>query len=129
VVSNPQKIKGDRFERELRDHATVSGVPTERTKAGYARDAGDVHFYATPARPPLAIGQCKATPKFYDLAGFVRDAEAQRLEARATWAAAIVKRKGVTAPGEQFVVLTYDTWLSVLAAAAGVAALPEEIAS
>jgi hypothetical protein len=74
-VTNPSKVKGDVFERDQREHAKAAGIPTEKTKAGYARDAGDLHFYASPARPPLAIGQCKATPRSIDLAGFLRDAK------------------------------------------------------
>lgn len=115
---NPQKRKGDAFESAQRDHAKGAGVPTERTKAGYARDAGDVHFYASPSRPPLAIGQCKATPKSIDLPAFLRDAEEQRIEARARFGVAVVKRRGVTDPGQQFVAMTYNTWLDVLRAIA-----------
>lgn len=117
-MTNPQKAKGDAFERDQRDYANAAGVPTERTRAGYARDAGDIHFYATPVRPPLAIGQCKATPKSYDLAGFLRDAETQRQEAQAAYGFAVVKRKGVTDPGQQIVVMTYQTVLCLLAMAA-----------
>lgn len=127
-MTSPNKRKGDRHEISARGYAELAGIPTERTKAGYARDAGDIHFYASAGGRPFVIGQCKAERQI-DLSGYLRDAETQRQEAQAAYAVAIVKRKGVADPGQQYTVMTYQTFLCLLAMAAKAAGrtpTPEE---
>ncbi len=44
-MANPNKRKGDAGERAVRDFLRSHGFPgTERTRAGYARDHGDLHL-------------------------------------------------------------------------------------
>lgn len=44
-MASPSKNKGDRYERFLRDLFRSNGFPNaERTRAGYERDAGDIHL-------------------------------------------------------------------------------------
>ncbi|WP_064078920.1 hypothetical protein [Prescottella equi] len=43
-MPNPNKLRGDRAERAVRDYLRANGFPhCERTRAGYTRDAGDLH--------------------------------------------------------------------------------------
>ena len=53
-MSNPNKAKGDRAEMAARDFLRANGFPgTERTRAGYTRDLGDLHL------SPGALAQVK----------------------------------------------------------------------
>ncbi|QQM15144.1 holliday junction resolvase [Gordonia phage TinaLin] len=61
---NAMKAKGDRYERRLAEILAAAGFPdVKRTKAGYERDAGDLHMDRTPAGPRVIV-QAKdvATP-------------------------------------------------------------------
>lgn len=58
-MANAMKAKGDRYERALRDHFQRNGfTDCERTKAGYERDAGDLHMSRT-RNGPRVIAQAK----------------------------------------------------------------------
>lgn len=113
-MTNRHKAKGDRFELAITEHVNGAGVEARRTRAGYERDYGDIHL-APGVAAPLAILQCKNERRI-DLAGYVRATEAQRLEAGAEHGATVVKRPGVAAPGEQYVVLTLDGYLKLVKA-------------
>lgn len=113
-MTNRSKAKGDKFELAVTEHVNGSGVEARRTRAGYERDYGDIHL-APGVTAPLAILQCKNEQRV-DLAGYVRATEVQRLEAGAEHGATVVKRRGVAAPGEQYVLLTLDAYLKLVKA-------------
>jgi hypothetical protein len=115
-MSHPNKIKGDRFEIALRDHFRAAGFKTDRTRAGYARDHGDIHLDATPAGPQVIV-QAKNERRI-DLPGYLRDVAEQRDAAGAEHGFAVVKRRGVGDPGRQYAVLELD-WLLALLREAG----------
>lgn len=59
-MTSRQKAKGDRYERDVRMLARMNGFPhAERTKAGYERDAGDLHLDPQIGLGPGAVVQCK----------------------------------------------------------------------
>lgn len=107
-MSNPNKIKGDSFERSIRDHLAAYGVTVERTRAGYARDAGDLHI-GRDGTKPRAILSAK-NRRTWAVAQWLRELEAQRIEARAVHGALVIKRPGVSDPGQQYVVMTVNDW-------------------
>lgn len=59
-MANPMKNKGDRYERDLTDWFRLDGFPdAKRTRAGYERDAGDIHLDPDPATGARVICQAK----------------------------------------------------------------------
>ncbi|KAA0021821.1 hypothetical protein [Antrihabitans cavernicola] len=59
-MTNRMKAKGDRYERDMRELFRANGFPgCERTKAGYERDAGDLHLDPVLGIGPGVIVQCK----------------------------------------------------------------------
>ncbi|MEU2002029.1 hypothetical protein ACH47B_13140 [Rhodococcus sp. NPDC019627] len=59
-MANRMKAKGDRYERDLREWLRGNGFPgCERTKAGYERDAGDLHLDPVLGVGPAVICQAK----------------------------------------------------------------------
>jgi hypothetical protein len=111
-VTNPNKVKGDAFERAVRDHACTRGFRSEKTRAGYARDAGDVHLLDEHRRPIAAL-QCKNV-RTWDLAGWCRALAEQLAESGARHGALVLKRRGTADPGQSYVVLTLDQYLDLL---------------
>jgi Holliday junction resolvase len=103
------KRKGSQFERDvvayLRDH----GFPDcERAYgAGRPEDIGDI------AGVPGVTLECKAT-KSIDLAGFVDEAERERVNARQPYGVAVVKRRGKSA-ADSYVVSTLATFVRLVA--------------
>lgn len=113
-MTNHHKVAGDRFERAvthwLRSHGFAHA---ERTRAGHARDWGDIHL--TPDR--AAILQCKAVRE-WRAAEWMRDLAEQIKNAGATHGAVIVKRRGTTNPGDAYVLTTLTAFTALLQAAA-----------
>ncbi|ORL06447.1 hypothetical protein [Prescottella equi] len=102
-MPNPNKLRGDRAERAVRDYLRANGFPhCERTRAGYTRDAGDLH----PA-PGLTV-QVKDRAQ-YAWPEWLRQLDEQRDEAKADHAVLVVKRRGLGDPGN---------WLAVMPLAA-----------
>lgn len=102
-MPNPNKLRGDRAERAVRDYLRANGFPhCERTRAGYTRDAGDLH----PA-PGLTV-QVKDRAQ-YAWPEWLRQLDEQRDEAKADHAVLVVKRRNLGDPGQ---------WLAVMPLAA-----------
>jgi len=108
-LPNREKAKGDRFELDLRDYLRAHGFPwTERTRAGYARDHGDLHLVG-----PAVIAQAKnharlALPEWLDQLADQTDA------AGAAHGFLAVKRRGVADPGQSYAVLEVHALLRLL---------------
>lgn len=106
-MPNPSKAKGDRFERAARDHARARGFPgAERTRAGYARDHGDLHL------APGLIAQAKDC-RDKRWGEWLPELDEQIHDSGADVGALIVKRAGVADPGRQLAVMAYDDWLTL----------------
>lgn len=107
-MTNANKVKGDSFERSIRDYLTGLGFVAERTRAGYARDAGDLHIGRRGTRP-RAILQAKNV-RAWTLGVWLIGLAQQRKEAGALHGALVIKRRGIANPGEQYIVMTVDEW-------------------
>ncbi|MET4611063.1 hypothetical protein ABIC28_002044 [Rhodococcus sp. PvR044] len=110
-MTNPNKTKGDRAERAVRDFLRTNGFPhCERTRAGYTRDAGDLH----PA-PGLTV-QVKDRAA-YAWPEWLRQLNEQKDEARADHALLVLKRRGLGDPGEWLAVMPLAQMAELLRAA------------
>lgn len=119
-MPNPNKQRGDRAEMSARDWYKTHGFPwAARTRAGYTRDAGDLHLC------PGAITQVKNCRVLRWNEWFTQLTE-QRLEAKADVAWLTVKRPGMgdTRVGQWLAVMTVDD-LTALLRAAGYGDPPE----
>jgi len=104
-MANPQKRKGSAFERLIADYM-AERIPCERIPAGATLDRGDLWTSA-------AAIQCK-NHRTLSLGAWLRDAMEQQRNAGKRLHALVVKRKGVTAPAEQFVVMTLEQFRDLL---------------
>lgn len=130
-MSNPKKAKGDAFEIAITNHLVEQGFDAKRTRAGYERDHGDIHVLDDQGRLALIL-QAKnfsgdASP-WQRMSGIVADTQTQHEQSGARHAAAVIKRRLVSDPGKQYVVLELDWFLGLLRAA-GLAAEGLEEAS
>lgn len=112
-MAHPNKRRGDAYEAAVRDHLQANGFPwTERTRAGYARDHGDLHL--TPG--PGAVAQCKNHARI-DLPGWLAQLDQQVADSGADHGFLVVKRRGVGDPGKSYAVMELDALLRLLRAA------------
>jgi hypothetical protein len=104
-MANPQKVKGAAFERLIADYL-AERIPCERIPAGATLDRGDLWTEA-------ATIQCK-NHRTLSLGAWLRDAIEQQQNAGKRLHALVVKRKGTTAPAEQFVVMSLEQFRELL---------------
>ncbi|MCK0516978.1 hypothetical protein [Williamsia sp. DF01-3] len=110
-MAHPNKTKGDRAERAVRDYLRSNGFPrTERTRAGYTRDAGDLH----PCQGLTVQVKDRAA---YAWPEWFRQLREQRAEAKADHAVLVLKRRGLGDPGEWLAVMPLSEMTRLLKAA------------
>lgn len=113
-MTSRQKAKGDRYERDIRMLARMNGFPhAERTKAGYERDAGDIHLDPSPILGPEAVIQCKdvRTPNWSE---WLEQLEKQKGESRAEVAFIALKRSRPGKAPLHLAVLPLDEMFTLL---------------
>jgi hypothetical protein len=99
-MTSSQKRKGDLWETAVREYLQAHGFPwTERTRAGYERDWGDLHLVPTRA----VIAQAKNHQRI-DLPGWLDELAHQVTEAGAAHGFLVVKRRGVGDVGRSYAV-------------------------
>jgi hypothetical protein len=109
------KRKGTAWESAVVEHLRANGVPyAERRALNGAKDRGDIAGI-----PGVAI-ECKSAARV-ELAAWVDEAEAERVNDRADVAAVWIKRRGRTSPAAGFVILTGAGLLQLLTAAGYIA--------
>lgn len=86
-MANPNKARGDAFERAVRDYLLERGVTCERIPAGATQDHGDLWL---PGGPVI---QCKNHARI-DLAGWIDETRHQMENAGRSMAWVAVKRRG-----------------------------------
>ncbi len=103
------KRKGSAFERDIVRFLVEHGFPdAERAYgAGRPEDIGDIVGI-----PGITV-ECKAA-KSIDLAGFVDEAERERLNARQAYGVVIVKRRGKPTSAA-YVVMTFESFTRLVA--------------
>lgn len=104
-MANPQKAKGSAFERLIADYLAEQ-LPCERIPAGATLDRGDLWTEA-------AAIQCKNC-RSLSLGAWLRDAMDQQINAGKRFHALVVKRKGLAAASEQFVVMSLEQFRELL---------------
>lgn len=105
---NPSKRKGDRAEVAARDFLRGQGFPgAERTRAGYARDAADLHLC------PGVVAQVKDCKALRWSEWFAELAE-QQATAGAEHAVLIVKRPGQGEAGRWLAVMPVESMARLL---------------
>jgi hypothetical protein len=105
------KRKGTTWESAIVQFLRDNGVPhAERRALGGAKDRGDIAGI-----PGVAI-EAKSAARI-DLAGWIDEAEAERVNDGADVGVVWIKRRGKTSPGAGFVILTGDQLVQLLAAA------------
>jgi hypothetical protein len=126
-MTDPKKAKGDKFERDLRDHFLARGWDADRTRAGYARDHGDIHLAVTPTGPRVIV-QAKNHRRI-TLPEWLRQMAEQKHDAGAEHAVLVVKRSGIGDPGKSYAVMELDDLLALLRQAGYGSPTVEEAAS
>ena len=111
-MSNPNKVRGDVFERVLRDHLAETGFTVARTRAGYERDHGDIHVLGD-GHGPTVIVQAK-NQRAHALGEWLAGTVLQRDQAGARHGVLVVKRRGIGAAGRQYAVMELDDLLALL---------------
>ena len=103
------KRKGSAFERDVVHYLQEHGFPDASRSFGAGRpaDIGDV------VGIPGVTVECKAT-RSIGLAGFVDEAERERLNARQPYGVAIVKRRA-KATGQAYVAMTLESFVRLVA--------------
>ena len=108
-MTSPQARKGATYERGVAEYFRANGHPyVERAYgAGRPDDVGDLDGV-----PGWAL-ELK-NHKTLALSGWLDEAESERVNARARFAAVIAKRRGKSV-GQSYVVMTLDTFAALLA--------------
>jgi len=105
------KRKGTGWESAVVSYLRDNGVPhAERRALAGNKDRGDI------AGIPGVAVECKSAARV-ELAAWVDEAEAERVNDRADLGVVWIKRRGKASPGAGFVIMTGDTLLQLLAAA------------
>lgn len=106
---------GTSFERSTADwlRDNWSDYIDRRVKTG-ALDKGDISNFRVSGRE--VVIECKNEVRF-NLAGWVKEAQQEAINAGAVAGIVVAKRKGVTDPAEQYVILTLGDLINILAAA------------
>lgn len=113
-MTSANKVKGDVFERALRDHLAAAGFDVERTRAGYARDHGDLHI--RPGHRAGVIVQAKNHARLA-LSEWLTGLRTQLVDSGADHGVLVVKRRGIGDPGKSYAVMELDDLLALLRAA------------
>jgi hypothetical protein len=108
-VTSPQKRKGSSFERVIVDELNRQGFDSERTRAGWSDDRGDVHGIRHHVLGAFTI-ECK-NQRAMDLSGWLGELERERAANGGGLGAVVHKRKGVADASEQYA--TLPLWMLV----------------
>ena len=103
-MSNPQKRKGDAYERSIRDYLNSQGFMVDRTRAGWSDDRGDLHGVSG------FVWECK-NHKALQLSGWISELLVECTNAGAPLGAVVHKKRGVTDAADQYA--TLPLWMLV----------------
>ena len=103
---NPQKTKGDGFERVIVGAIEAVGLSAWRTRAGWTDDRGDI------AGLDGVVVECKNHSRL-DLGGWIKELAREVSNAGARRGVVIFKRKGTADPEDQYVLMTVRDWLAM----------------
>ena len=120
VVAKPRRNRtsakkaGSSFERAQADYlaAELDDDRIDRRVKSGAKDRGDIAGVRT-IRGGRVVIECKNTSRL-DLPGWLREAEAERVNDEAPIAVVMHKRRGTTDPGAQYVTMDAATFVRLL---------------
>lgn len=114
---NAAKAKGTRWESAIVAFLAERGwVNAERRALHGTQDKGDV------VGIPGVVIEAKSAARL-DLAGWLAEAEAERVNDRARWGVVWAKRRGKTSPSDGYVLMSGRTFVELLLAAEGLDAV------
>lgn len=117
-MANPSKQKGTAFETSIVGYLRESWSDiVERLTLSGSHDRGDIANFRVGNARRLIAWELK-NHKAMNLPGWVREAQEEASNYGAVAGVVCHKRRGKTAPGEQFVTMTVDDFLTILHAAA-----------
>ena len=108
-MTNPQKRKGDRAERDVLGYLTECGISADRIPAGATLDRGDL-WIASPQFPTIDVKD-HATPQ---LAAWVDRAAEQAENAKRPCGVVWHKRRGKGSPAEWYVTMSGAAFISIV---------------
>lgn len=109
---NPQKNKGSAYERSIVNYLNECGFGTERTRAGWTDDRGDVHGISDRLGVPFTV-ECKNHQRL-NLAGWISELHAEIGNAKGVLGVLVHKRRGTQNPAEQYATLPLGMLVSLL---------------
>jgi hypothetical protein len=114
-MSNPSKRKGTAFETAVANYLAdrMDDDRIERRTLQGVKDRGDVAGVRFAGK--RVVVECKATTRL-EVAEWLREAEAERVNDSASFGVVVAKRRGVgdTRTGDQLVLMTLETFASML---------------
>ena len=107
------KQAGARFERTTADYMkAATGQPIDRLVKTGAKDRGDVGPLRN-AQGDLVAVECKDTSRL-ELSQWIGEAHTEAVNYGAVTGIVVHKRRGITAPGKQWVTMTLDDLLTIM---------------
>jgi hypothetical protein len=101
-MTNPNKIKGDSFERSIVEYLRERGFDADRTRAGWADDRGDIHGITRNSIP--FTFECKNHARD-NLPGWIAELHTEVANNKGFLGAVIHKRRGTTIASDQYATL------------------------
>jgi len=106
-MTSKSKIKGSAFEREIVTYLRTWWPDSERTRAGWVDDRGDIDGVVG------VTFECKNHKKL-ELAGWVDELTVEMQHANTTVGAVVHKRRGVTDPGQYYASMPLSVFVHLL---------------
>jgi hypothetical protein len=129
IENGSQEESGSRSRARSRRSAKAAGSGHERSIADYlklyvsrfidrmvkrgAKDVGDLCNVETFNELPVAV-ECKDYGGRIEAGAWLAEAEVERINLGAVAGVVVAKRRGVTAPGSQIVLMTVDDFIGIL---------------
>jgi len=109
-MTNP---KGRVWETRIAGWLNAHGRPQVEVRAKSGRfDRGDISGLHAPGIGPVAV-EAKWVEKL-DFSGWLREAEVERVNAKAAIGVVWAHKRGRSSPGDAYVVMTGDTFMTIL---------------
>lgn len=109
---NPQKIKGSAYERSIVNYLRDMGFSTDRTRAGWSDDRGDIHGVTSTTGQPFTF-ECKNHRKD-SLPGWIEELKREVSNAGGVAGVVVHKKHGTTDAGDQFCTLPLSMLVQLL---------------
>lgn len=99
-MANPQKAKGSKYERDVKDYLNMLGFSVERTRVGWTDDRGDLHGIVGPEGDTFVI-ECKNHATM-SLSGWCSELAVEVANAGGIAGAIVHKKRGTSAVSDHY---------------------------